>query len=140
MKRYGTAYMAAVILAALVMQSCDRYNFSEEDFAEIGNISLHVNGALMLDYSPERHQIGFSPDRIEFRVSDDGMADYFFLSCDEMPSQTGQRLHADLEYTTPDDIKTKKGIEFVVTDMDSGGLIWLWNSRYGIGAVVTMIQ
>ena len=58
-----------------------------------------------------------------------------------MPSTTGQKVTADIEYTTPDDVKSRNGLEFEVADIeDSSGKIWLWNQKYQIGAVVKALQ
>lgn len=134
--RHIPASLAMTVLL-LAASGCDRRIFTVEQFTAVDEISLVIKGSTLLEYSPNTHQLGFSRDRCEFRVSDDNMADYFFLTCNELPSMTGQVIKADLEYTTPDDIKSRPGLELEVTGIDeNSGKIWLWNERYQIGIVV----
>lgn len=134
----GIIRAAAAILAGAMLSGCELYQFTVEEFAGIDEISLTIKGTKTFVYSPERHQIGFNPDKYEFRVSDDNMADYFFLDCDDMPVRTDQVLTGDLEYTTPDDIKSRHGLDLRVTDVRNGK-IWLWNQKYRIGIVVATL-
>lgn len=137
-KRAFAAICALVILGS----GCVRNGFTEEEFTANNGISLYVNGELILSYTPEKHQIGFSPDTGEIRVSDDNMADYFILRFSgDMPCNVGEEKTADLEYTTSDNLKRLKGISFRVTRTDEAtGLIWLWNESCKAGAVLPDIK
>lgn len=131
----------AIAAVMILICGCGPHMFTIEEFSETENISLRIKGARILEYKAETHQLGFNREKCEFRVHDDDMADYFIITCDEMPSQTGQKVTADLKYTTPDDVKTRNGVEFEVTGIGTGdGRIWLWNQKYQIGAVVKALQ
>lgn len=127
--------------ACISVCSCEPHVFTIVEFTETEDISLRIKGAGLLEYKAETHQLGFNRSECEFRVHDDDMANYFIIKCNEMPSATGQKVTADIEYTTPDDVKTRNGIEFEVANInDSNGKIWLWNQKYQIGAVVMALQ
>lgn len=124
--------------AAILLTGCVRSNFTEADLLGQEGISLYVNGEQILLYSPEKYQIGFNPDSREIRVSDDDMADYFILKFSgRLPENEGEQIEADLEYTTTDNLKQKKGIRFCVTRTDeAAGLIWLWDQSGKTGIVL----
>ena len=138
-RRAAAAVLA--VTAGLLVCGCDPHGMSVEQFSSTEKISLQVKGSVMLEYSPERHQLGFNPGKCEFRVHDDNMADYFILTCRTMPTAVGQTVTADLVYTTADDVATRRELEFEVTDMDEGdGRIWLWCSKAKIGIVVMAMR
>ncbi len=131
----------ATVAAMGIICGCEQHVFTVEQFNETESISLSIKGARIIEYKAETHQMGFNLVECEFRVHDDDMANYFIIRCNEMPSTTGQKVTADIEYTTPDDVKSRNGLEFEVTDIeDSSGKIWLWNQKYQIGAVVKALQ
>ena len=124
-----TMTLAGITAAVLLIAGCVRNNFSETDFQVVEGISLYVKGQQILSYTPEKCQIGFNPDSGEIRVSDDDMADYFIIRfTGSIPANEGEVTKADIEYTTPDNLKRLNGISFRVTRTDEdSGLIWLWD-------------
>lgn len=137
----GNYIKAATAVAMAFICSCEPRTFTMEQFSATEEISLRIKGARLLEYKAETHQLGFSRSKCEFRVHDDDMANYFIIRCSEMPSTTGQKVTADIEYTTSDDVKSRNGLEFEVADIEDGsGKIWLWNQKYQIGAVVKALQ
>lgn len=139
MKKRALAAISALVVFGT---GCVHSGFTEDEFLVNEGISLFVNGELILSYTPETHQIGFSPDTGEIRVSDDNMADYFiFRYAGEMPSNAGDEMTADIEYTTSDNLKKLKGVSFRVTRTDEAtGLIWLWNGSGKTGVVLPDIK
>lgn len=133
-----TMTLAGITAALLLIAGCVRNNFSETDFQVVEGISLYVKGQQILSYTPEKCQIGFNPDSGEIRVSDDDMADYFIIRfTGSIPANEGEVTKADIEYTTPDNLKRLNGISFRVTRTDEdSGLIWLWDEAGKTGVVL----
>ncbi|MBO8456179.1 MAG: hypothetical protein IAC08_07230 [Bacteroidetes bacterium] len=133
-----TMTLAGITAAVLLIAGCVRNNFSETDFQVVEGISLYVKGQQILSYTPEKCQIGFNPDSGEIRVSDDDMADYFIIRfTGSIPANEGEVTKADIEYTTPDNLKRLNGISFRVTRTDEdSGLIWLWDEAGKTGVVL----
>lgn len=133
-----TMTLAGITAAVLLIAGCVRNNFSEKDFQVVEGISLYVKGQQILSYTPEKCQIGFNPDSGEIRVSDDDMADYFIIRfTGSIPANEGEVTKADIEYTTPDNLKRLNGISFRVTRTDEdSGLIWLWDEAGKTGVVL----
>ena len=136
----GKVILIASVLSVLPA-GCVQSPFSEKEFSGKEEISLYINGILLHEYIPETHQLGYNPSKNEIRICNDNMSDYFILDFDEMPSEEGQTVTATIEYTTADDIKIKKGLEFNVTKTDiAEGKIWLWSSKGKIGAVIPVSE
>ena len=119
----GKVILIASVLSVLPA-GCVQSPFSEKEFSGKEEISLYINGILLHEYIPETHQLGYNPSKNEIRICNDNMSDYFII-----------------EYTTADDIKIKKGLEFNVTKTDiAEGKIWLWSGKGKIGAVIPMSE
>lgn len=129
MKRF--IYIASAMLA---FASC-QYNV-EEILLSRSDISLTMKGELEMTFDENTCQLGYNTGRNEFRVYDEKLANWFVLRCSAKPTSEGQKITADLEYTTADDVKTLTGLEFTVEDTNSDGFIWLWNRDKKIGIVV----
>ena len=95
-----------------------------------------MKGELEMTFDENTCQLGYNTGRNEFRVYDEKLANWFVLRCSAKPTSEGQKITADLEYTTADDVKTLTGLEFTVEDTNSDGFIWLWNRDKKIGIVV----
>lgn len=100
------------------------------------DISLTVKGETMMSFDENTCQLGYNSARNEYRVYDEKLANWYILRCSVKPTSEGQKITADLEYTTDKDIKTFKGIEFSVEKTSSEGLVWLWNKDRNIGIVI----
>ena len=123
-----------VALAAVCLSSC-RYDV-DEILLSRSDISLTIKGKLQMSFDEMTCQLGYNTDRNEFRVYNDKLTDWFILRCSAKPTSNGQKVTADLEYTTKDDVKTLTGLEFIVQDTSSDGLIWLWDKKKKTGVVV----
>lgn len=132
------AAFAGIVSAAILSAGCVRSSFTEADFLVSEGISLYVKGKQIMTYTPEKCQIGFSPESREIRVSDDNMADYFIVRFNgDAPANEGEEMEADLEYTTSDDLRKQRGVCFRVTRTDEdSGLVWLWNEAGKTGIVL----
>ena len=118
----------------LCMTGCKEYDI-DEILLQREDISITVTGAAMLVYDPATFQIGYNPERFEFRVFDDQMGNWFTLKCNSRPVE-GQDVKADLRWTTPNTTRTRNGLNFSVEKTDSEGHIWMWCEEEAIGVVV----
>jgi len=64
------------------------------------------------------------------------MGNWFTLRCNTRPAAAGDKIKADLSWTTSNTVKTRRGLEFQVEKTDSKGQIWLWCEEEAIGVVV----
>lgn len=127
-------FISAVVFIS-VMASCDRYDV-EEILLSREDISLTWKGMEQIVYEPATWQLGYNPERNEFRVNDDSMANYFVLKCKERPDMEGQEIDASVEWTVRTDIKHYDGLKFEVEKVGADGLVWLWNRSQKIGITV----
>lgn len=123
------------IVASMIALSSCTYDI-DEVLLQRSEISLTVRGELQMSYDENTCQLGHNETRNEFRVYDDKLASWFILKCDARPTSVGQKLEADLEYTTTKDTKTVRDLTFTVERTNSEGMIWLWNQQQKIGIVV----
>ena len=125
-----------LLLAILLvcMTGCRRYDI-DEILLQREDISLTVKGEDMLVYDPATFQIGYNPERNEFRIFDDNLGNWFTLRCNSRPVE-GQTVKGDLKWTTPNTTRTRNGLTFSVEKTDSKGHIWLWCDTEAIGIVV----
>ncbi len=123
------------IAAALMALTSCTYDI-DEVLLQRSDISLTVRGELQMSYDENTYQLGHNETRNEFRVYDDKLTNWFILKCDTRPTSAGQKIKADLEYTTTKDTKTVRDLTFKVENTNSEGMIWLWNQQQKIGIVV----
>lgn len=136
MKATGVILAAVIAIAAT---SCVKNQFNENTFRENEELGLTIKGEKIITYDENTSQISYNESRNEFRITDDTMADFMILTCDEFPSE-GKTITGSLTYTTSNDIKTKKNMSFKVSKTDRNtGKIWMWNQSGRIGAVVRII-
>lgn len=128
-------YINIVLAAAAVLVGCNTVG-PEEALLPLDDISLTIKGEEQFIYSKENFQLGFNDRKIEFRVTEDKLAHWFVLDCNELPTGKGQKIKATLKYTTDTTTKELKDLEFVVQKTSQDGLVWLWNSSRQIGVVV----
>lgn len=124
-----------IILAALLLPGCRIYDI-EEILLKREDISLTIRGEEMLVYDEETFQLGYNSEKNEFRVFDDNLANWFVLRCSERPSTEGQKLKADLSWTSDDTIRNRKGLAFTVEKTGPGGFLWLWCETEAAGVVI----
>lgn len=119
--------------------SCDENDFNEADFVtSISSISLTVKGTEIMQYDSYYHQIAWNAEKMQFRMMDDSLGNYFVVNLGNMPSQMGDVVSAELIYTTYTSIKTindKFNASKIQTN-SNGQLIWLWNESSNTGVVI----
>lgn len=120
---------------ALMLAGCEPYDLDEVLLSR-GDVSLTWKGMEQIVYQPETWQMGFNAARNEFRVHDDSMANYFTVVCSAMPTDEGQELTADIQWTMISSIKRFVGIRFEVEKVSADGYVWMWNRTNNIGVVV----
>ena len=128
------AVILALVLAALT--GCRTETLSEE-FIEDRTPRMEIKGYTTFLYDPLKCQIGFNQDKCEFRVHTDNMSDFFIVRLSEMPSSENQILDGTAQWTTGDDLHSKK-TSFSVLKMD-GDRIWLWSAESSIAVVVQIL-
>lgn len=128
-----------LLLAVLAMAaSCVEYDVSEI-LLQRTDISLTWRGELQMSYNPLTCQLGYSDASNEYRIYDDNLGYWFILTCSDTPSFAGQELRADIEWTTANDTRIERGVEFKVEKTNRDGQIWLWSKSKKIGAVIQQL-
>lgn len=128
-------HILIILSLILCITGCRRYD-PEEVLLPREDISLTEKGTLMISYDPLTYQLGYNAENNEFRVHDDNMGNWFTLRCNTRPAAAGDKIKADLSWTTSNTVKTRRGLEFQVEKTDSKGQIWLWCEEEAIGVVV----
>lgn len=134
MKKYFLR-IAAICSVLLVSAACAEYDVNEI-LLERDEVSLTIKGDLHFRYTPADCQLGYSPDRNEFRAYDDRLGDWFVLRCSSDPRIEGEKVKGSLEYTTSDSKVNLDGLDFVVRRISHDGYVWLWSDGRKIGLVV----
>lgn len=128
-----TIILAISFLAAVT--SCAKYDI-DEVLLQRSEISMTWKSELQISYNPLTYQISHNEGRNEYRVHDDKIGNWFVVKCSEKPSYVGQKLSADVVWTTNSNIKHGDGLEFTVEKTDNTGLVWMWNKSSKIGLVI----
>ncbi len=68
----------------------------------------------------------------------DDYSEYFVLRLNTLPQSEGQNVKGSLTWKTRASQKEFKDLEFRTVDVGSDGRVKIWNSRYGIGAVLML--
>lgn len=134
-KIYRIAGMVLILMAC----SCNRYDI-DEILLQRSDISLTVKGEVQFAFDPATDQIGQAVNANEFRVYDDKLADWFILTCDSTPTDVGQSIKGNLEWTTHTSTKNLRGLAFTVKQTNKDGLLWLWEEEQKIGLVIKNIN
>lgn len=128
------ASILVIVLAAFT--GCISDDLSE-DFLNDDTLRMEIKGYTTFLYDPLRCQVGFNREKCEFRVHTDNMSDFFIVRLDEMPAGENQLLNGTVQWTTGDDLHSKK-TSFTVSKMD-GDKIWLWSSQGRIAVVLQIL-
>ena len=128
------AAILIIILAAFT--GCRREDMSQ-DFLEDNTLRMEIKGYTTFRYDPLRCQVGFNREKLEFRVHTDNMSDFFIVRLDEMPEGENQFLNGTVQWTTGDDLHSKK-TGFSVAKMD-GDKVWLWSAQGRIAVVLQIL-
>ncbi|MBE6232545.1 MAG: hypothetical protein E7117_09320 [Bacteroidales bacterium] len=124
-----------VLSLITAMTGCAKYDL-DEVLLQRSDISMTWKSEVQISYSPLTCQISHSEHRNEYRVHDDKIGNWFVVKCSEKPSYVGQKLSADVSWTTDSNIKHGTNLEFSVEKMDNTGLVWMWNKSSKIGLVI----
>ncbi|MBR5724739.1 MAG: hypothetical protein IKX62_05125 [Bacteroidales bacterium] len=108
-------------------------------FCENDEIRLMVGGTIAFTYEPNTCQLAFSRDLKEFRAHTDNMSDFFVAEFSEIPSTLGQRLSADLVWTTEREVLSRKNLTLEVVRLE-GDECWLWSNAGRIGLTVRILE
>lgn len=131
--------LIAISVLALLLCSCHDDTKFTSAFAARDEVRLQVNGVEMMSYSPADCQMGFNPDKREFRVHTDNMSDYFTVTLTRIPTDSDETVSGTVTYTTSNDLVTKKNITLRVLRLE-GDKIWLWNHSGRIGVEVQVLD
>ena len=114
-------------------------SMTEADFvSKTSDISLTIKGKMQMQYDSRKHQLAFSAKECMFRVMDDDLNNYFNVSLDRMPQNTGDVIPGTVIYTTDNDI-LQVSAEFTVSALKDD-MVWLWDGSSKVGAVVQILR
>ena len=126
------------LLLLLALAGC-RDDRLQSAFVEQEGVRLLVGGTIAFTYEPNTCQMAFSRDLKEFRAHTDNMSDFFVADFSEVPSELGQRLSADLVWTTEREVLTRKNLTLEVVRIE-GEEFWLWSTTGRIGLTVKILE
>ena len=126
------------LLLLLALAGC-RDDRLRSAFVEREGVRLLVGGTIAFTYEPNTCQMAFSRDLKEFRAHTDNMSDFFVADFSEVPSELGQRLSADLVWTTEREVLTRKNLTLEVV-RNEGEEFWLWSTTGRIGLTVKILE
>lgn len=122
-------------LMLVMLAGCNLYDVDEVLLSR-DDVSLTWKGEAVLVYEPDKWQMGYNSAKNEFRVHDDQMADYFVVRCEASPTDEGQELKADVEWTEESSMKRLEGVRLEVKKVSADGYVWLWGKNHSVGIVV----
>lgn len=135
MKRY-----IPFLISTLLATSCIGANKLQEEFIEeTVTESLVIEGKTVFSFDRNNCQESYSPDKMEYRVGDDTMSNYYVLHADRPIGGDGSTLKGELVWTTDVDVRQKTGMEFKVVK-SRGELYWLWCRKARTGLVVRVVK
>lgn len=130
--------LALILFVTFLACSCNDDRFASA-FAARDQIRLQVGGVEQISYDPIDCQLGFNPDKREFRVHTDNMSDYFTVTLTRIPTEDEEVVSGTLTYTTSSDVITRKNITLEVIRLE-GDKIWLWNQPGRIGLQIQVLE
>lgn len=130
---------AAILLLTVLTWACTKTDGFDKSEASSNVPRFEISGKTMFEYIPATCQLGFNREKKEFRLNSDTMSDFVVAKLSAIPSQKGQKLTADLEWTTERDTKTKRGAAFKVEKLE-GDVCWLWDKSDKITLVVKFLD
>ena len=134
MKRLGII----LLLSLLALTGCQDERLRSA-FCENEGVRLLVGGSIAFSYEPNTCQLAFSRDQREFRAYTDTMSDFFVAEFSSVPVTLGQRLTANLTWTTEREVLTRKNLTLEVVRLE-GDMVWLWSDAGRIGLTVRILE
>lgn len=135
-----SAFRCAVLVLGIFLTAGCRGTGVEPEFLTDSAPLLRVNGENLIKYDPATSQLGYRPDRFEFRLHNDTMSEYYILTCSARPDSEGKTVRGTLKYATDGSIYTKSGLEFRVEKVGDDGNVWLWCSKRKTGITVRILE
>ena len=127
-----------LLLCVTVLTGCQDER-QRAAFCENEGVRLLVGGSIAFSYEPNTCQLAFSRDLREFRAFTDTMSDFFLATFSQVPVDLGQRLTANLTWTTEREVLTRKNLTLEVVRLE-GDMVWLWSASGRIGLVVRILE
>ena len=127
-----------LLLCVAVLTGCQDER-QRAAFCENEGVRLLVGGSIAFSYEPNTCQLAFSRDLREFRAFTDTMSDFFLATFSQAPVDLGQRLTANLTWTTEREVLTRKNLTLEVVRLE-GDMVWLWSASGRIGLVVRILE
>jgi hypothetical protein len=124
-----------LLLLPLLIQSCRDKDNVDPAFIASQDLGFSIGGVANFTFNPLTCQTGFNSQHKKVWMHSDTMSDYVTAELSDIPVSKGQRLTADLKWTTARNVKTKKATSFKVAKIE-GETVWLWNSSEKIGLCV----
>ena len=84
-----THYINIALIAAAMLTGCNTVG-PEEALMPLDDISLTIKGEKQFKYSKDNFQLGFNDKEVVFRVTEDKLAHWFVLDCNELPTNEDQ--------------------------------------------------
>lgn len=123
------------MLCSLMLLSCKgkelQSSFGEEEIPH-----FEMGGDDVFVFDPLRCQTACNEDDRQFMVFTDTMSDYYIVTLEKIPTETGTTVKGTIVWTSDFDIEKKSDVKFTVERIDPNGWIWLWNSSSKIGVAV----
>ena len=127
-----------LLLCVTVLTGCQDER-QRAAFCENEGVRLLVGGSIAFSYEPNTCQLAFSRDLREFRAFTDTMSDFFLATFSQVPVDLGQRLTANLTWTTEREVLTRKNLTLEVVRLE-GDMVWLWSDAGRIGLTVRILE
>ena len=127
-----------LLLSLLALMGCQDERLRNA-FCENEGVRLLVGGSIAFSYEPNTCQLAFSRDQREFRAYTDTMSDFFVAELSRVPTTLGQRLTANLTWTTEREVLTRKNLTLEVVRLE-GDMVWLWSDAGRIGLTVRILE
>lgn len=131
-------HLISVLALILSASSCgtdaEMYAFAEDD-----HIRIQVGGTTQFLYDPVSCQTSSSRTAKTFGAFTDTMSDFFFVEFTDIPSQVGQKVNADMTWTTHDDILSRKNLTFEVLTIKGENIV-LWSKTGRIGLCISQLE
>ena len=131
--------IAVILLLSLLALTGCQDERQRAAFCENEGVRLLVGGSIAFSYEPNTCQLAFSRDQREFRAYTDTMSDFFVAELSRVPTTLGQRLTANLTWTTEREVLTRKNLTLEVVRLE-GDMVWLWSDAGRIGLTVRILE
>ena len=120
-----------ILLLSAALCACSQK--PDVEFLAEGGVRLEINGKAVFTYDPAFCQLSFNHSTLKFCAFTDNTSDYFTMALSSMPGAEGEKISADLVWTTQSSVESRKNV--ALTLMKREGDI-LWFSENGGSAAV----